>query len=375
MRLAFFALLCIFVLILASAPQVFAAENSQAPQAPKALRYVCPMHPDQASDKPGSCPLCGMAMVEREKAPVIRNVAILVFDGVQIIDYAGPYEVFGQQHWNVYTVASKPGPITTAMGMSVNPAYTFANAPKPNILLVPGGDVKLEDRAILDWIVQTSKQTDYVLSICNGAFYLAKAGLLDGLSATTFHGMINDLRTTAPKTKVVTDQRYVDNGKIITSAGLSSGIDASLYLISKIEGMERAREVALHMEYDWHPESNYARANMADKYLVDLDLPQAQNWHTLRNIGSMNDWEYKGTLQINMSAEDLLKEVNRKIAASKKWTLVSSDATHSNWKLKDERGQTWTSVVTVEAVAGEAGTYGLGCKVQRETTKTTAVVQ
>src|SRR5262249_56433073 len=145
MKNAFFALLCIFLLSLGSTPPVFAAENSQAPQAPKALRYVCPMHPDQMSDKPGNCPLCGMAMIEREKAPVVRNVAILVFDGVQIIDYAGPYEVFGQQHWNVYTVASKPGPITTAMGMSVNPAYTFDNAPKPNILLVPGGEVKLSD--------------------------------------------------------------------------------------------------------------------------------------------------------------------------------------------------------------------------------------
>src|SRR5262249_17228312 len=148
-----------------------------------------------------------------------RNLAILIFPGVQIIDYTGPWEVFGharvddQRAFRIYTVAPSTGPITTSMGMSVNPEFTFSNAPKADVLVIPGGNVnpQLDNAELLRWVRSSAASAQVVLSVCNGAFFLAKAGLLDGLEATTFAGLIDQLRTAAPKTRVVTDKRYVDN--------------------------------------------------------------------------------------------------------------------------------------------------------------------
>ena len=103
----------------------------------------------------------------------------------------------------------------------------------------------------IQWIQEKSKDADYVLSVCNGAFILAKTGLLDGLSATTTRYLIDGLEAIAPNTKMVRNVRYVDNGKIITSGGLSAGIDAALHLVSKIQGKERAQSIAYGLEYEW----------------------------------------------------------------------------------------------------------------------------
>src|SRR5262245_12084959 len=115
-----------------------------------------------------------------------RNLAILIFDGVQIIDYTGPYETFGHTYsndgpaFNIYTVSEKTNAITTSMGMSVNPKYSFENAPKPDLLLVPGGDVraKVASATVIQWVQKTAGDAEIVMSVCNGAFILAKAGLL-----------------------------------------------------------------------------------------------------------------------------------------------------------------------------------------------------
>jgi putative intracellular protease/amidase len=107
------------------------------------------------------------------------------------------------------------------------------------------------------------------MSVCTGAFILAKAGLLDGLSATTVSGGIANLASAGNNIKVVYDKRYVDNGKIITTAGLSSGIDGSLYLVGKMMGKGVAQLVALGIEYDWDPEGKFVRAALADRYLPD----------------------------------------------------------------------------------------------------------
>jgi len=146
------------------------------------------------------------------KVPV-RNLAIFVFDGVQIIDYTGPFEVLGQAHdgkkkiFNVYTVGEKAGPITTNMGMTVTPKYSFADMPKTDILVLPGGNVDpgLDNPKVIKWVQDTAANAEFVMSVCNGAFYLGKAGLLDGLNATTFYGLIDELKTLAPKAHVVKD--------------------------------------------------------------------------------------------------------------------------------------------------------------------------
>jgi transcriptional regulator GlxA family with amidase domain len=182
-----------------------------------------------------------------------KNVAILIYDGVQIIDSMGPYEVFGQAGWNVYTVAAKAQPVTSAMGQTLVPRYSFANAPRPDILVAPGGDVDgpMADPKVIAWIRGESQKAEVVLSVCTGAFLLARAGLLDGLTATTYQSAIPRLRAVAPKTRVVTDRRFVDNGKIVTSAGLSAGLDAALHVVAKLSGNERAEDVARNLEYRW----------------------------------------------------------------------------------------------------------------------------
>ncbi len=165
-------------------------------------------------------------------------------NGVQIIDYAGPYEVFGQAGFQTYTVAANTNLMTTVMGMKVTPSYSFENSPKPDVLVIPGGagvNRAQNDPATIKWIQDRAKEAEHVLSVCNGAFILAKTGLLDGLSATTFYNLIDGFATAAPKTKVVRDQRYVDNGKIITTAGISSGIDGSLYVVAKMRGKAAAQ--------------------------------------------------------------------------------------------------------------------------------------
>jgi transcriptional regulator GlxA family with amidase domain/DNA-directed RNA polymerase subunit RPC12/RpoP len=229
--------------------------------------YVCPpcgLDCDQRTfDKPGVCPQCGMTLIERtegmkQAAKKPLTVAILLFNGVEIIDYSGPWEVFGSAGFVVHTVATGTGPIHTVFGQQVIPDYTLENSPPADVLLIPGGGISgaLNDSRVIRWIQARAKESRYVVSVCNGAFLLAKAGLLDGLSATTTRGAIGQLAKSAPKTKVVRDQRYVDNGKVITTAGLSAGIDGALHVVSKILGKEAAHAVATGLEYKWETESN-----------------------------------------------------------------------------------------------------------------------
>jgi putative intracellular protease/amidase/DNA-directed RNA polymerase subunit RPC12/RpoP len=227
--------------------------------------YVCPpcgLDCDkEMRDKPGVCPHCGMTLVEKTieshasgEKPL--TVAILLFDGVEIIDFSGPWEVFGAAGFEVHTVASGPGPIKTVFGEHVVPDYTLENSPKADIILIPGGSIvsAMNDARVIAWIQIRSKEARYVMSVCNGAFLLAKTGLLDGLSATTVRGGIEKLARFAPRTKVVHDQRYVDNGKLITTAGLSAGIDGAIHLVAKTLGKEAAQAVAHGLEYRWDGE-------------------------------------------------------------------------------------------------------------------------
>jgi transcriptional regulator GlxA family with amidase domain len=192
----------------------------------------------------------------------MKNVAILIFDEVEVLDFCGPFEVFsvaGRRDdlnpFNVYTVAeSAEKPVLARNNLSVNPAYALADCPAPDILLVPGGygtRREMNNRVLIDWIRGRAESAELVLSVCTGALVLAKAGLLDNLSATTHHGAIELLKKTAPQTEVLATERIVDNGKIILSAGISAGIDMSLYVVSRLLGEAQAEETARYMEYDW----------------------------------------------------------------------------------------------------------------------------
>jgi transcriptional regulator GlxA family with amidase domain len=137
--------------------------------------------------------------------------------------------------------------------LSVNPRYTIDNCPKPDILLVPGGfgtRREMNNQTLIDWIKETATDCELVLSVCTGALLLAKAGLLEGLSATTHFGAIDLLREIAPNTTVQPDKRFIDNGRVIVSAGVSAGIDMSFYVVGKLLGKDVARETAYYIEYD-----------------------------------------------------------------------------------------------------------------------------
>ena len=190
-----------------------------------------------------------------------RNVAILVFDEVEVLDFCGPFEVFsvtGRQHqqapFNVYAVAEKSGAVLARNQLSVNPRYTIADCPPPDVFVVPGGwgvRREMNNPMLIDWIKATAPKAELVLSVCTGALLLAKAGLLDGLKATTHHGALGLLREMAKKTEVLDGQRVIDNGKIIVSAGVSAGIDAAFHAVARLLGKAEAEETARYIEYDW----------------------------------------------------------------------------------------------------------------------------
>jgi transcriptional regulator GlxA family with amidase domain len=193
--------------------------------------------------------------------PLIRNVAILIFKDMEVLDFCGPFEVFSvvnrfaaPAEMNVFTVAESREPVVARGGLSVNPQCALADCPQPDILLVPGGQgtrTEMNNRALIEWIQKSAASAERVLSVCTGALLLAKAGLLDGLETTTHHGAIELLREVAPRTIVHGDRRFVDNGRLICSAGIAAGIDMSLHVVENLLGAEIANQVAGHMEYPW----------------------------------------------------------------------------------------------------------------------------
>ncbi len=199
-----------------------------------------------------------------------KTLAILLFDDVEVLDFAGPFEVFsiagqgdGRQPFQVYTVAASKTPILARNRLSLNPSYTLDTSPLPDMVLIPGGGGyhtngepygtrrEMNNPVILEWVSRQAQTAELVLSVCTGALILAKAGLLDGLSATTHYQALDTLKEIAPHTQVLDTARVVDNGHIILSAGISAGIDMSLYVVSKLLGQADALKTAQYMEYDW----------------------------------------------------------------------------------------------------------------------------
>lgn len=190
-----------------------------------------------------------------------RNLAVLLFDDVEVLDFCGPFEVFSvasnqseRPSFNVFTVAEKTDAIIARNGLSVNPDHPLDDCQNPDILLVPGGmgtRKQISNEPLIDWIRQTASKAELVLSVCTGALLLGKAGLLDGLEATTHHVGFDLLREIAPSVTVHEDRRFVDNGKIITSAGIAAGIDMSLHVVGRLLGQTVATATSRHMEYPW----------------------------------------------------------------------------------------------------------------------------
>lgn len=199
-----------------------------------------------------------------------RNVAIMLFNDVEVLDFAGPFEVFGVSRdindsttplFNVYTVAERAEPVIARNGLSINPAYTLEDCPKPDIALIPGGRgtrTAMHNTALTNWIAQQTRHVEQMLSVCTGALMLGKAGLLQGLAATTYHTSFEELASVSPSTILMRQARWVDNGKIVTSAGVSAGIDMALYVVGKLYGIDQAHHTANYMEYRWDENPNMA---------------------------------------------------------------------------------------------------------------------
>lgn len=199
-----------------------------------------------------------------------RNVAIFIFDEVEVLDFAGPFEIFsvtglrngGEAPFKVSTIAEK-SLITARNGLQITPTYLLENSPKFDIILIPGGGGfhpdgtpfgsrrEMHNQVVLDWIIEQNKTAELVLSVCTGSLILAKAGLLEGLKATTHWKAEEGMRAAAPNTELLMKERWVDNGRIILSAGVSAGIDMSLYVVGKLLGKVAADETATYIQYDY----------------------------------------------------------------------------------------------------------------------------
>ncbi|HEX6606937.1 MAG TPA: DJ-1/PfpI family protein [Chloroflexia bacterium] len=196
------------------------------------------------------------------------NVGILIFDDVEVLDFCGPFEVFasaGQATgatgdgapFHVFTVAERAEVVHCRGNLLVQPHYIIADHPRIDLLVVPGGwgtRREVHNPVLLDWIAAQDRWTTLTLSVCTGAFLLAERGILDGHAATTHWASIDRLRQGYPQIDVRDDRRYVDAGHVVTSAGVSAGIDMALYVVSRLCGAEVARATARRMEYPWTPD-------------------------------------------------------------------------------------------------------------------------
>ena len=357
-------MILVFVMMLWPGPLTFDGE------------FVCPpcgCELDQKHfKKPGACGDCGMALIKKSEAdrrnvevprkPPARNdrpnVGILIFEGVQIIDFTGPFEVFGQAHYNVFTVWQHKQELTTAMGMKVRANYSFEDHPELEVLVVPGGNIQpaLNSEAAQDWVKEKAGSAKHVLTVCNGAFILAKTGHLDGKQATTYYGLIDSLKAFAPEVEVISDRRFVDNGKIVTTAGLSSGIEGSLYIIEKMMGRVLARSSALNMEYNWVPGNNYARADFADRVLVGgflsgrnyprIELPQSE-WELLETDGDRDQWSWKWSVKWSGSSQELAGVFGEALVKYDHWRALPAQSEEMRFSYSPANGRNFTGIVKV----------------------------
>lgn len=182
-------------------------------------------------------------------------VAFLLSEGAVVIDFAGPWEVFQDADapgrtdpaFIPYTVSESTQPITASDGIRIVPQYDFRTAPAPKLVVVPAQSPPTD--ATVQWLRNVARSADVVMSVCTGAFVLAKAGLLDGHHATTHHGSLMRLAMEYPNVTVQRGKRFVDNGRIATSAGLSAGIDLALHIVARYFGEHAAHQTAYDMEY------------------------------------------------------------------------------------------------------------------------------
>lgn len=197
-----------------------------------------------------------------------ETVAIFVFPQVEVLDFAGPFEVFSTAArvaareapdapppCRVFTVSAAPGPVVARGGLTIQSDWHFTNHPPANLLIIPGGvvDAEVDNPVVLEWIRRSSATAKLTASVCTGAFLLAGAGILRRGRVTTHWEDVDELAARFPELEVVNDCRWADQGRYLTSAGISAGIDMSLHLVERRFGRELAEATARQMDFDWRP--------------------------------------------------------------------------------------------------------------------------
>ena len=196
-----------------------------------------------------------------QKKPV-RTVGVLIFPGVEVLDMCGPIEIWGnlKDQIKVVTVAAKKGEIVSGQSLKMVADYCLSDCPSIDLLLVSGGfgvATVLSEKETLDWIKARAARAELTMSVCNGASILAAAGLLDGRPATTNKAFWDMATAAGPNVKWVRQARWVDDGNIVTSSGVSAGMDMTLHVIDRLFGTKRAERIANTIEYEWHRDSTW----------------------------------------------------------------------------------------------------------------------
>lgn len=192
----------------------------------------------------------------------VRRLGTLFFPGFELLDTFGPLEMFGhcQGMIDLVTVAPTAGPVRSAQGPEVVAQYGLAECPPLDLLLIPGGigtRDAVHDEALIDWVRTRSAAAEMVMTVCTGTALPAQAGLLDGRRATTNKAVFQWLESTWPAVEWVRVARWVEDGKFVTSSGVSAGMDMALAVIAKLFGQELAESLALGTEYDWHRDAGW----------------------------------------------------------------------------------------------------------------------
>jgi transcriptional regulator GlxA family with amidase domain len=192
----------------------------------------------------------------------VKRLGVVLYPQFELLDVFGPVEMFGNLTGTIEVkmVAEKSGPVVSAQGPSAVAEFGFADCPDLDLLMVPGGNgtlIELENKVFLDWLTMRAASAEVVMSVCSGSALLARAGLLDGKRATTNKMWFNALVQYGPNVDWVKEARWVEDGKFVTSSGVSAGIDMALAVIARMQGEETSKNLAVATEYEWHRDADW----------------------------------------------------------------------------------------------------------------------
>jgi putative intracellular protease/amidase/Flp pilus assembly protein TadD len=321
---------------------------------------------------------CGLAArasevrADGKKPSGRRNVAIVVYDGVELLDFAGPGEVFASAgDFRVFTVGPSHAPVLSQGFVRITPDYSVEDSPAPDIVVVPGGNAGSfsGNAAGMAWMRKVAPAAEVAMSVCTGAFILGRVGLLDGKAATTHWSAIDTLRKSFPKTEVKTGVRYVDTGQVLTTAGVSAGIDGALHLVQRLLGDEVAWQTARYMQYDaWEPKQSGSltpKAKEALRALVFRDGDRANQLLSEQVAASPKDPVLVSRLGraqlLKGSTKEGISTLQQAVTLGDRSPLTLRALANAQLSSGDYRGASRTFQQLVDERGSENDAYNLAC--------------